>query len=332
MLGFPDGRGPPQPAFDLAAAMSVGGRIAQAVAPLLAHTAVSGAAFGASLAATQVACMSLRISAATVLAPQTIGVACVVGASIVAGQASRRLDLMGRLGVHHSMVGSGYTTRKEDLIADALVGLSFFRVAGGNFRSALPSDVRFPGALSGESVPASGKAYANEWQRRELLRLFRRWGCHHCGSRRGRPIGDHMPPNMSAHGNTKGRLGPLNWQEPDEVVNRGLRSTIGRLPVVGRKLRLAPPKQRYYPQCESCSQKQSAAMRNWKKVLVFHFGGPRSQYFAGAFVGLRHALAHGEGTPAAGRPWRWSKVVDALMKPVREFQREFSDVVTIKKR
>lgn len=72
------------------------------------------------------------------------------------------------------------------------------------------------------------------------MSLYKRLGCHHCGTRRGRPIGDHMPPNKSAHGGTDGTYGPVNWQEPEEVLNRLLR----QLP--GGATRFPPPR------CFSC--------------------------------------------------------------------------------
>jgi hypothetical protein len=39
--------------------------------------------------------------------------------------------------------------------------------------------------------------------------------------------------------------------------------------------------QRYYPQCSTCSGKQSSAVKMDKAMLVFHFYGIRPWYYAG---------------------------------------------------
>jgi hypothetical protein len=55
---------------------------------------------------------------------------------------------------------------------------------GGRFSSLLPSDLSKPGALAFESIPAkthNSEDYATAGVKRELARMFRRDGCHHCG-------------------------------------------------------------------------------------------------------------------------------------------------------
>ena len=47
---------------------------------------------------------------------------------------------------------------------------------GGRFRSLLPSDLFWPGALAVESLPAPSAKYAAVEHRGELYRLFRRRG------------------------------------------------------------------------------------------------------------------------------------------------------------
>jgi hypothetical protein len=84
---------------------------------------------------------------------------------------------------------------------------------GGRFRSIMPSDLAAPGALAFESIPARGDQYARPGIKRELTRIFRRDGCHHCGSRGGPVIGDHMPPNkLALRGN--GQLGAWLGEAP----------------------------------------------------------------------------------------------------------------------
>jgi hypothetical protein len=56
---------------------------------------------------------------------------------------------------------------------------------GGRFSSLMPSDLSKPGALAFESIPAradNSEAYAQPSVKRELARIFRRDGCHHCGA------------------------------------------------------------------------------------------------------------------------------------------------------
>ena len=50
------------------------------------------------------------------------------------------------------------------------------------------------------------------------------------------------------------------------------------------KLWGGPPDQRYYPQCNGCSQVQSTAMRTDTRRLVGHFRFMRLPYLAGAAV------------------------------------------------
>lgn len=49
----------------------------------------------------------------------------------------------------------------------------------------MPSDLVAPGALAFESIPARSEEYAKPGVKRELARIFRRDGCHHCGEGAG---------------------------------------------------------------------------------------------------------------------------------------------------
>jgi len=276
----------------------------------LPHTAtLAGAAFGGTLMAAQTACYYLKVTAAVPLAPATVGVAAIGLASAAAGQAGKMLDRAARTG----RGPSARELRREDNVREAAVdfvlGALLFKTLGGRFRVALPSDVRYPGAFARESIPAAGREYANESQRRQLVALYRRLGCHHCGSRAGRPIGDHMPPNKSAHGGRDGTKGPLNWQDPEEVVNRFMRDVVP-----GGAARFPPPRQRYYPQCESCSSKQSTAMRVNRQVIVRHFGGWNGSYLGGLLPSVRHMgdYAGGSGWGSGPRSWQWRNVRGAV--------------------
>ena len=49
---------------------------------------------------------------------------------------------------------------------------------GGKFRNLMPSDLFKAGAMARESLPAAGKQYAHENNRRELKLMMRRYrGC-----------------------------------------------------------------------------------------------------------------------------------------------------------
>lgn len=52
---------------------------------------------------------------------------------------------------------------------------------GGRFSSLMPSDLSKPGSLAFESIPAKSDEYAQPSIKRELVRIFKRDGCHHCG-------------------------------------------------------------------------------------------------------------------------------------------------------
>jgi hypothetical protein len=68
----------------------------------------------------------------------------------------------------------------------------------------------------------------------------------------------------------------------------------------------APPKvkQRFFPQCESCSSLQSDALRRGIKKMVAHFGGVQPYAYAGVLVGLRQYSAEEAttGSKAGSKP------------------------------
>ena len=118
--------------------------------------------------------------------------------------------------------------------------------------------------------------------------LFRRYGCHHCGTRFGSVIADHQPPNKTVYGSTVNAVAAA-------VAQRA----AAEQPLVAGALNLAYPqvfsrlfgptkvKQRFFPQCGNCSQSQADAMRRSVKKLVLHFGGAQTYAYAGVLVGLR---------------------------------------------
>ncbi|KAK9867102.1 hypothetical protein WJX84_001221 [Apatococcus fuscideae] len=75
------------------------------------------------------------------------------------------------------------------------------------------------------------------------------------------------------------------------AVKQGAAAVQSALNSAGLEPRSATGLQRFYPQCRGCSQLQAAAVRANKTKLIMHRGGPRSWYFAGVLVGLRHYYA-----------------------------------------
>eukprot|EP00775_Hariotina_reticulata_P013404 gene13404-13532_t len=164
----------------------------------------------------------------------------------------------------------------DDVVLDAVLGICIFKSLGGRFNSLMPSDLSRPGAFGFESVPAkaeNSQDYASSAVKRELSRMFSRNGCHHCGSQRGPLIGDHMPPN---------KLMPKGKERISNIL-----SGLPSISQVRELLGLPGPQrrvlQRFYPQCQGCSFKQSTALRTSRRVLVLHWPLPhqRREWLAG---------------------------------------------------
>ncbi|PRW59668.1 pfkB family carbohydrate kinase [Chlorella sorokiniana] len=260
----------------------------QPVVPFLLQAGASVAAYTGGLAAAQAAGMALRVSCATPIAGPIGGLLGVGLASAAAGQASIkcRQYLQDK---QNPLLQPWKGSRAEDLLVDAVLGIAMFKVMGGRFRSVMPSDLAKVGAIARESLPATHAEYATDASRVELARYFRRDGCHHCGTRRGKVIGDHMPPNKYVKQYIASAKRTL-------LSNPYLRQMAGAL-----NIQTGPPRQRYYPQCTSCMQKQASAIRNDKTVLVFHqvlHHGGRSQawHYSGALLGMRHYTSSGSSS------------------------------------
>jgi len=232
-------------------------KLFEPLAPFVIQTAVSMGAYTAGLAAAQGAGAALRISCATPVLGPLGGVLGVGFASALAGQASVKVRRLQKEGFQR---GAFLTPRallcdfhRHDVLLDAVLGIAAFTVMGGRFGSVMPSDLTKIGAIARESMPAAGMQYAGEEKKRELIRFFRRDGCHHCGTRSGRVIGDHMPPNKHVQEQLN-----ASWRKV--FGSRVLKLPYVQRVVAGMGLPTSPPHQRYYPQCGSCSQKQSVKL------------------------------------------------------------------------
>lgn len=266
-------------------------RVLQPLIPFGVSIVSSMGAYTAGLAAAQGVGAALRISCVTPVAGPIGGLLGVGFASALAGEASRRAGKLQKEGWHRTFpfltgkapLGAGLSM--EELLMDGAIGIVAFRMMGGHFRRVMPSDLTKVGAIARESIPAAGMQYAGDEKRKELARFFRRDGCHHCGTKRGPVIGDHMPPNK--------HVGDILKSESRRLIGRA-----SKVPVVAEFLEALgistrQPLQRYYPQCRACSQKQAAAVRNDRSHRVFHAvlhsgGSNTAWHHVGTLVGLRH--------------------------------------------
>jgi len=240
---------------------------------------LAGAAGGAvGLLGAQALARLARVSCATPVAAPALGVLALAGSGALAGQCARDVAEWGRTGQPPSLqsVAAGLVDplNRDRVALDAALGVALYAVMGGRFRTVMPSDLRYPGANASASLPAAGEGYIGEAQRQELQYFFQRFGCHHCGSRFGKVVGDHMPPNKYAHA------------DPPRLL-RSLRRLKPIRPVL-RALNLQGVRQRFYPQCGGCSQRQAAAVRANRKVLAFHVAAVPAGALASCLVGLRH--------------------------------------------
>eukprot|EP00899_Mesostigma_viride_P017202 jgi/Mesvir1/25483/Mv01743-RA.3 len=286
------------------------------------------------------------------------------------------------------------------MLVDAAIGLVLYKTLGGRFSSVLPSALHVPGALSHDSLrlPAT-KDYANSAKRARLEDMFRQHGCHHCGTRKGDVIGDHMPPNRVVHGTKaeqrlaqaeaqeavaelamrhSSRWGQLfDWMKRSLAFQKASASAVsttatatpagsaavplGRKPkpktkvkrlrpnaastppggeagqtvvakqtpgffsslqrfagifkpgVMGRRKGSTP--QYYYPQCSSCSQKQSSAIKNNRRTLVMHTLHPERWMFAGALLGVRSYVPGEASTDKGSAPINLSTMAAPSRSP-----------------
>ena len=268
----------------------------------------SSATFAAMAWTTQRLGLVLGVGCYAPLAGGAASAASVGAASACAGAVARGVtraregkgDTRRRRGGRRARGGTIWTPfgelDEDEATRDVGVGVATFAaLARGNLGRILPSDVSRVGANAKRSVAARGSDYASEKQKRTLQRWFTRDGCHHCGSTRGKVIGDHMPPNKMAFGS--GARAAANRRA--STLRRAFNFIRG------------VPLQRFYPQCESCSALQSVAVRSGAVRLVTHSVGVRYAVIAGAVVGA--ATLHYDDVKA-----RVDDVVDRARRVLRD--------------
>uniref|UniRef100_A0A0G4F4F2 Uncharacterized protein n=1 Tax=Chromera velia CCMP2878 TaxID=1169474 RepID=A0A0G4F4F2_9ALVE len=179
-----------------------------------------------------------------------------------------------------------------------LGGLLTFCVLGGRFSSLAPSNLSMPGAHSRleASLPATFE-YANDVERGILNHLGSIFGCHSCGAKKkvGQFIADHQPPLKIATGRANGFFGKV------AKYTVGLFDKQWETGLVGGVLGV---RQRFFPQCTSCSKLQSVAVRKGRRVLVTHLTSLRSFHGSGALVPLLRRIdsAATAAAPSPSRP------------------------------
>ena len=81
-----------------------------------------------------------------------------------------------------------------ELCLAGLMGVVVFKTLGGRFNAVLPSNLYKPGAFAHNWIPARWEQYAAHYERHLMQQIGGKYGCHSCGTRRGKFIADHQPP------------------------------------------------------------------------------------------------------------------------------------------
>ncbi|CAH0485622.1 unnamed protein product [Peronospora farinosa] len=297
---------------------------------LTAHVldaATGGALFLTGVSAAQVAQNLLRIgSASGFLLPQAFGAAAVASSSVLAlhfafipreiyqelAAQSRRANEKRRwswlvLGAKNlqppkawKQVQLKVQERYENLSQAPypvymVMGLLCFKLLGGRMSALAPSPFANLGAfhLKKASLPATVD-YATSIERGIIQEFGRLFGCHTCGVKRGvRYHADHMPPKLVA-------------KRTDEKIVRRM---------LGRKTTF-----RFYPQCESCSNRQGSVVKQWKSTLKMHLLSFRAYHFTGLWLVL---LCTG-GLYVGGSSFHETSEVSAPMDAANETPNSFA--------
>lgn len=151
------------------------------------------------------------------------------------------------------------TSSHKSYIRICVLGLLSYKLLGGRFWSISPSSYTHLGSFAKASIPAPSTGYATNKERQIIESLGRKYGCHTCGTKGGiqkkffftgqtPPVlfhADHMPPNA------------LVKQHQKERERRIIYRIVSKLfPFISFSFSSQPIKQRFYPQCVDCSNKQ----------------------------------------------------------------------------
>ncbi|MEW5300007.1 MAG: hypothetical protein WDW36_002971 [Sanguina aurantia] len=217
---------------------------------------VSSVAYRTGLGVLQFVGGCLRVACTTPVLGPGMGLFAVSSACALSGQvcrhAKRELDAgCGPVRLLLSLPRAFDRVKVEELLVDALLGALCFKMCKGSFRRIMPSNLKKVGANAHLSIPIGSTEYKNPVQKNHLEAIFRRDGCHHCGSRRGEVIGDHIPPNKVVKDAVAAAASNDFFQALVTKAASALRLVDDPAVV-----------QRYYAQCRSCSDQQGSLLRH----------------------------------------------------------------------
>eukprot|EP00195_Chlamydomonas_chlamydogama_P007862 CAMPEP_0202892446 /NCGR_PEP_ID=MMETSP1392-20130828/2172_1 /ASSEMBLY_ACC=CAM_ASM_000868 /TAXON_ID=225041 /ORGANISM="Chlamydomonas chlamydogama, Strain SAG 11-48b" /LENGTH=412 /DNA_ID=CAMNT_0049576399 /DNA_START=232 /DNA_END=1470 /DNA_ORIENTATION=- len=269
--------------------------VAQKLGPFGAQMLMSSLAYSTGLGFVQVLGYGLRISCRTPVLSSCFGALGVSLASILAGHTSRmtkqQLDA-GRGPLHVMVAPFCNPLDRHEAMIDAVAGVSIFKLWKGQFNRVLPSDLRKPGAFAYQSVPIGTSAHATDVQKGQLISIFKRDGCHHCGNKRGAVIGDHIPPTKMVLEARAAAASPKSEAEVQQLISK----VKGLLQIKEPSL-----KQRYYAQCTECSSMQAEVMRHGRRLpMVLHKWIAPPGVLPGLIVGFRDVTL-GVSDPGRGK-------------------------------
>ena len=273
--------------------------------------------------------------------PTMIGIGSVAAAAAMSHIVSIKAYQIVKQDYHHDAFTKPFfdfqidKTNVAHMLRVCAVGLLAYKGLGGRFWAISPSSVTNLGSFARTvfSLPATEK-YANPTQRKAIERLGRTFGCHTCGSReiisRGKNgvkfIADHMPPQSVVK----------------QLNGRWYRKVFG-----------IKTKQRFYPQCVSCSNTQggilSEATRSLRRNMVnlnlsdsgggknaFNHGMRfRKEHFAGGLVAAltinasdRDVLGPGWGMKSGNRNefLKWEQNVAMVVNDVKRTVQKYISI------
>lgn len=270
---------------------------------LAAAVAAGGVTFMCTCGAAQLAQLAMfqvhtgsRVLGAR-LAPSALG-ALTVGVASAASVSSSDLTMAA---LSADAAGEPFDLHRRRLTPQSsiipLLGGLCFLALGGRFWRLAPSSLSHLGALANTargSLPAT-LAYASKAEREAIQAFGRRFGCHTCGVRpRPRLLPSPFAKRVIYH---------ADHQPPLSEVKRANAA-------MWRRVLNAPVRQRFYPQCTTCSSKQSSLLAERSNLIkrlgserkarqaatvpaaVFHLPSPlRPHYATGAALAfLSHAM------------------------------------------
>ncbi|GAX72874.1 hypothetical protein CEUSTIGMA_g329.t1 [Chlamydomonas eustigma] len=250
--------------------------------PFGVHAFVSAISYGSGICLLQLLGASLRISCANRLLGPCLGAIGVGAASALSGHMSRhaKRQMNEQKNLWQALLSPFWSDIDiQELLLDAFSGIMIFKLYGGSFRRLLPSNLKAAGAHARTCVPVSAGDHANDSQKGLLISIYQRDGCHHCGSKRGIVIGDHIPPTKLVN--------------EVKAQHKAVEASLKHIPDLLRQVFVSKEsqciKQDYYAQCQSCSQAQASLMRHGRRsALVLHKVWLQPPGFTpGILVGLR---------------------------------------------